>query len=89
MAKSLVSCFFGLTVYICAPEVTELPENTQLNRPVIYYTNATAVRNAELDRFNWSGGRCTPGATTAVVPTSPPLHLISSSALRVALGFRR
>ena len=39
---------------------------------------------------NWSGGRCTAGATTAVVP-SPPLHaarspsrhLISSSALGV------
>ena len=39
--------------------------------------------------INWSGGRCTAGATTAVVPTSPPLQLISSSALRVALGLRR
>jgi len=27
----------------------------------IYLTNATNVRNAELDRHNWSGWRCTVG----------------------------
>ena len=31
---------------------------------------------------NWSGGRCTAGATTAVVP-SPPLHAARSQSLHL------